>query len=304
MYLQGIHFQRLGEAWGFEKAGEMFHEALEMDPEYAPAWAALGLNYWHEIAHGIRKLESGIDLALDACERAVSIDDSLASAQTAKGMLAAMFRFDWAMAEDALDAARSLAPGSAEVALHSGGLAKSRGQFEQAIQQLRKAIALDPLNTTAHIWMSAVLMAMGRLDEGRELANQILALYPKRNVAHGILSRIHLLENNPQSAFEEIQKEPEGFWHDFGMVVVLHALGREDACEAAFQALREDYAGDCAFQEAEIQAYRGQYDEAFEALEEAFERRDAGMSELHTSQFLAPIRKDPRWVSFLDRFQG
>ena len=68
-----------------------------------------------------------------------------------------------------------------------------------------------------------------------------------------------------------------------------------------FQKMKEHYLSDGPFQQAEMHVYRGEIDEAFLALDQAYTARDAGMVELLTSQFLTPLRGDARWQALLDR---
>ena len=63
----------------------------------------------------------------------------------------------------------------------------------------------------------------------------------------------------------------------------------------------QENAYEAAFQIAEIHAFRGDVDGAFEWLERAYEQRDGGMSEIIGNQFLADLEDDERWSSLLSR---
>lgn len=301
LYLQGMYFVTSGQSSRFDRAVRAFKQALDLDSEYAPAWAGLAHTYWYQISYGLLKKADGIVLALDACDRALALDDSLAEAHAVKGLLSLSFALDWSTAEFSIGRALELAPGSAAVVLQAGNLAKTQGHFEKANTYLRQAISLDPLNTTGHIWLSMVMIAQGHLDQAQDILDEVLNLNTKRAVAHQQLGRIHLLRGDPVAAHAEMQKEPAGYWRDFGMSLSLYALDRREEADAAFQHLMETYPDEGPFQNAEIYAFRGEIDNAFRLLERAYEIRDNGVTELLTSQFLIPLHGDPRWRVFLNK---
>jgi len=298
-YLQGIHFVRSGEVDNFEKARLAFELALKLDPDYAAAWTELADALQSSVAFGVLKRNEGVERAFAASDRALALDDSLAEAHLVKARLNMVFRYDWSTARAAIDRARQLAPGNARVALIAGNLEKTLGHFDEAVTRLRRAISLDPLNTTAHIWLSLVLIAQRRLDEARDVLNQILELNPNRSVAHMILGRILLLQGNPVAAHEEMLTEPEGYWRHYGIAFSLYALGQRKDADAALQYLIDQYGEEGPFQVAEVHAFRGETDDAFQWLERARQGGDPGLTELLTSQTLPALYDDLRWPAFV-----
>jgi TolB-like protein len=298
-YLQGVHFRRSGEGDNFQKARLAFERALALDPAHAPAWAELADTFQSLVSFGLIKRDDGVERAFDAIDQALALDDGLAEAHIVNARLHMVFKHDWSTAETALNHARQLAPGIAGVALLAGNLDKTLGHFEEAVGKLRRAISLDPLNTTAHIWLSLVLIAQRRLDEACGVLNQILELNPNRSVAHMILGRILLLQGRPGAAHEEMLKEPEGYWRHYGVAFSLYAMGKRQEADAALRYLVEQYGEEGPFQVAEVYAFRGEIDEAFQWLERAREVGDPGLTELLTSQTLPAMYEDSRWPVFV-----
>ena len=60
---------------------------------------------------------------------------------------------------------------------------------------------------------------------------------------------------------------------------------------------------DAAFQIAEIYAYRGEADKAFEWLERAYKQRDAGLTLMKGDPLLRNIERDPRYRAFLQKMK-
>ncbi len=300
-YLQGVHFLRSQGLDNLAKARLAFQRALDLDPEQAPAWAALSETLIAQVFIGAVKRAEGMPLAFEAGDRARALDERLPEAHIIRARLNMSFKFDWATGEEALERARQLAPGSAVVVLTLGNLAKIRGRFDEATRWLRQAISLDPLNTQGHVWLSLVLIAQRRLDEAREMVEKGLDLNPKRPVLHQLLGRILLLQGDAAGAHEEMLKEPEGFWKDYGLTLSLYALGRREEADAAFRKLQDEFSEEGPFQIAEIHAFRGEIDAAFESLDLAYEGGDAGLTELLTSQTLPALYDDPRWPVFVKK---
>jgi len=130
-----------------ELAVQQYERAVDEDPEFALAWAALGrehsLMYWRGDDPTLSRLES----ALEAVERALKLDPDLPEAHLAKGQYYYLgFReYDRALAEYAI--AEQGLRGSAELFEAQAMIYRRVGRFGEAIASLDRAIELDPRNT-------------------------------------------------------------------------------------------------------------------------------------------------------------
>jgi hypothetical protein len=80
-----------------------------------------------------------------------------------------------------------------------------------------------------------------------------------------------------------------------------HTLGHVRESRQALDQLIAQHATEAAFQIAEIFAWRGEKDKAFEWLERAYQQRDGGLSDIKTDPPLANLRDDPRYKAFLQK---
>ena len=80
-----------------------------------------------------------------------------------------------------------------------------------------------------------------------------------------------------------------------------HTLGHAAESEAALQLEIADNAQGGAYQIAEVYAWRGETDKAFEWLERGFDQRDGGLSFIHIDPLLASLRSDARYRALLDK---
>jgi len=111
--------------------------ALEIDPNYAPAWALLAIGQ-----SNIRVLSGGTgDNGWDAANRALSLDPNLADAHAAKGrILANQGHYDEAVAEHEI--AVRLDPESYEVNCAAARCYTATRRYDEAIRHFEKATAL------------------------------------------------------------------------------------------------------------------------------------------------------------------
>jgi tetratricopeptide (TPR) repeat protein len=109
-FLRGRAAFHLRTPAGMRVAVTAFERATELDPEYALAWASLGM------AHAGRTINSDADprvaiqMARGAAGRAVALDPELAEAQQAHGQVRWLLEWDWVGAEAAFRQATSLDP--------------------------------------------------------------------------------------------------------------------------------------------------------------------------------------------------
>ena len=73
-----------------------------------------------------------------------------------------------------------LDPKSAEVHSNLGTTLADKGQLDEAIECLRKAIALDPKLATAHYNLGNALKNKGQVDEAIACYQRAIAADPKR----------------------------------------------------------------------------------------------------------------------------
>ena len=87
--------------------------------------------------------------------------------------------------------------------------------------------------------------------------------------------------------------------HDLGLALAYHALGRHQESEIALEELTSKGSKDCAYQIAEVYAYRGQPDQAFYWLNRAYRQHDGALCLIKTDLLLKSLRSDPRYVRML-----
>jgi tetratricopeptide (TPR) repeat protein len=197
----------------------------------------------------------------------------------------------------------SLGRGVALKFLPEGNLACSLGRFDEALQLQRRAGALDPLRATTWVNLGYCAGRTGKWEESAAALKKALELNPGRPVVHLFLGRNLLAQSRPQEALTEIEQEPSPIWRLHGLALAYHALGRKKEADAALAEYITKFQSEAAFQVAEIYAFRGDADRAFEWLERAYAQRNGGLSEMKGDFLLKSLERDPRYVAFLKKMR-
>jgi hypothetical protein len=108
------------------------------------------------------------------------------------------------------------------------------------------------------------LLAVNRDTEAEAAYRKALELDPGGGRRHYAIGWALLLQGKTDASLREMRQETEEAWRLSGLPLAFHALGRSGESDAALAALKSKYAGEAAYQTAEIYAYRGEADLAFE----------------------------------------
>jgi serine/threonine protein kinase/Tfp pilus assembly protein PilF len=303
-YLQGRYFLDRRGKENLEKAVGYYEQAIQLDPGYAPAWAGLAETRRSQADSTYLPLDEGYRKAREAVERALALDAKLAEAHAAMGWIRTHYDWDWAAADASFQRALALEPGNATAVRRAAGLAATLGRFDEALALGRRAVELDPLNVAARYGLGLRAYYAGRLDEAVAALKKGLEINPEYPSAHSLLGQVYLAQSRPQEALAEMQQEPEALWWRLqGLALAYHALGRKKEADAALAELIAKFHAEAAYQIAEVYAFRGEADRAFEWLERAYAQRDGGLSEMKGDPLLKNLERDPRYAAFLKKMK-
>jgi TolB-like protein len=300
-YLQGRYFFERHSRESLEMAIGYYEQAIKLDSGYASAWAGLAWVYSWQAASGYLPVNEGYRNAREAAERALALDATLAEAHAAIGFIKTVYDWDWAGADASYRRALALEPGNATLLRQADVLPAALGRFDEALAMDRQAMELDPLNPSGGVSLGQTAYYAGRLDEAATALKKALELAPGRPHGHNMLGRVYLALLRPQEARAEMEQESDPLWRLHGQALAYHALGRKKDSDAALAGFIAKYHGEAAFQIAEVYAFRGETDRAFEWLERAYSQRDSGLAEIKGDPLLKNLEHDPRYATFLKK---
>lgn len=136
----------------------------------------------------------------------------------------------------------------------------------------------------------------------RQALELALALNPESIYSRWHLGAVELLDGHPQQALVTFQQDRDPVFHLNGVALAEHSLGHAEAARAALdQLIRTNAVQAADFQIAEVYAWRGERDHAFEWLERALARRDGGLVLVKVDPLLVSLHTDARYQSLLRR---
>jgi TolB-like protein/Tfp pilus assembly protein PilF len=298
-YLQGRHFYEFESASGFEQAIEALGAAIEIDPGFGPAWTVLGAVYWGQANHGLIEYRDGIRNARAASEKALALDANQAEPLSLLGMLDLIENRSVEPAMQRIERALQLEPHNQRVLARAARMAIWRGRVDEAVRYGEQALRWDPLSPNAHAGLSLTYYHAGRLDEAEAMRRKVLALSPSWLTGYLNLGRILLARNQPEAALAVMQQETGPVYRYCGLALAYHAVGNTAESDAALEELKKLGRNDSAYQVAQVYAYRGELDAAFEWLQRAAELHDSGLIDVALDPLLRNLHTDPRWNNFL-----
>ncbi|HEX9120864.1 MAG TPA: protein kinase [Terriglobales bacterium] len=302
-YLQGRYFFERFSKENLEKAIRYYEQAIKLDPSNALAWVGLANARGSQADGGYLPVEESYRKAREAAERALALDANLAEAHAAMGWIKMSYDWDWAGADASYQRALALEPGNATVVRGAAVLAFILGRLEEAMALDRRAVELDPLSVPTHSNLGLHAYYAGRLEEAIAAYKRALELNPEFPFTHAGLGQVYLAQAHPQEALVEMEREPDPALRLQGQALAYHALGRKKESDAALAELAAKYQAGAAFQIAELYAFRGEADRAFEWLERAYAQRDGGFTQMKGDPLLKSLEHDPRYAAFLKKMR-
>ncbi len=302
-YLQAKYFYNRQSEEDLERAVAYFQQALTLDPGYASAWAGLASVFSNLADNGHMPVDEGYRQARSALVQAQALDPHLAETHSTLGWISLAHDWDWDRADEEFKQAYALEPGNADVAFRASWLAATTGRFDEAMALNRRALELDPLNVAAWYWLGLRSWYVGRMDEAKAAFDKALELNPEFPGTHWCLGLVHLSQGRAEAALEESGKENLAWASLQGRVLANHALARDGEANAILGELIEKFQGEWAYQIAQVYAFRGDADKAFDWLERAYVQRDAGLTIIKGDPLLKNLESDPRHAAFLEKMR-
>jgi adenylate cyclase len=298
LLLQGLFAAQSDTDEGTAQALKAFQRALTIDPNYAPAWSGIGWVKFRRGVNGYEPVLEALKTAETSLKRAIELDPTLADAYARLGEIR-MVRFDWNASTEAIDKALQLDPGNSEALFIRAIRSQATGTSADAMAAMQTARDRDPLNQLTRRYAARMLYYAGRLAEAEVLLRQILAASPNFSGAHYELGRVLLARGAIPAAIAEFEAESNPVWRVNGLPLGYRAAHRNAEADAALKELLRNSDG-AEFQVAEVYAYFGDADHAFEWLSRAV-KVDPGIIWLRNDPLCIALIHDPRYQAILKR---
>ena len=193
LYLKGNYFwnKRGDEA---AKSLDYFRRAIEYDPNFAQAYAALAA-----VSSTVRNPSPEAQALI---EKALQLDNTLADAHATYGFIQMFQHWDWRSAEKELDRAIELDPNSVTAHHWKGIYLSLRGRLDEAKAEMRRALELDPLSLIVMADLGQLHYFAHEYDQAIDYCNRALVLDSHFSVAYEYLFDIYRMKGMDQEALD------------------------------------------------------------------------------------------------------
>ena len=300
-YLQGHFYFLRRNLEDYRKAISFFDEAIRLDPDYSLAYAERA-EAWTFIGDlNPEQKKAAWDTAKTDAEKAVAVGPNLAEAHAALGWV--RFFTQWKFAEGLaeLNRARELAPTNPTANDLLARVLIYVHQIPKAEKLARQAVELDPLAVIARGNLARILLAEGKLDEADAEARKAAELQPKGASSHRWQVIVAVLRGDGETALREAQLEPSDGYRRFELALAYYARGDRAAADAALAEMVASDRNLLAYQIAEVYAWRGETEKAFQWLQIAYDNHDTGILSLLIDPLMRSLRSDSRYKSMIEK---
>ena len=192
LYLKGRYQWNKRTEESLKRGIAHFEEAIESDPSFAGAYAGLADSYLTLATNIPLPPREAMPKAKAAASRALEIDGALAEAWASLAAVKWWYEWDWDGAEAAYKSAIKLNPNYATAHDGYAMLLCARGRFDASLEQVRKAVELDPLSRIIAVhagwpfyFARDYESAIGRFEKALELDDKFIPAQAWRAMALG-----------------------------------------------------------------------------------------------------------------------
>jgi adenylate cyclase len=189
-----------------DAAREMFRRAIDLDPTYATAYAALGGTYFDAVVSGWTEFhEDEVERAEKMAKKALELDPATTNGYRLLAVID-VFRGDYDLALGQIDRALEINPSDADSYAYRGAILVYLGKSHEAMPWLEGALRFDRANVRAALYLGMAYYFLDRYTQALEAADGALARNPGRNtqlMAHPILAATYAAMGRDQDAESE-----------------------------------------------------------------------------------------------------
>jgi len=306
-YLKGEYFLNRFTPDSIRKAADYFQEAIEKDPNYAPAYSKLAGCYQILAGMGAIPKKVAYPKAKVLVAKALELDPQFAAAHAVWGWSLLLYELDFATAGAELKRAVELNPNGAEGHQGLGDYYATMGQLQESVLEVERARELDPLASIVNSDLCTMLFFARRYDEALAQCKANLDLDPNSVRALWSIGEVYAAKGMNSEAVSTFLQAMQLGGAPPGMIAAAKTGARDSGLKGYWKALTPFLPENVAngnlepFDAAVGYAYAGDADMALRSLEKAVEARCYGITYLAVNPMFDSLRSDPRFVSLLRR---
>ncbi len=292
LYLQGrryLHAMIYKLDW--KRGLPYFLEAIEKDPIFALAYAGLAEGYY---------LSGDREKSRKALEKALEFGESFAEVQTTAGYYYLNCEWDFPAAERTLKKALSINPGYVPARHRYAVYLRVMGQYEEALAELKQAREDDPLTSVLYSEAMWLNISLEQYDEVIENYRKAIELDPENETAYGAYLRFMLKQGHYKKAWDYLASFTEEL--NILKAYVLALSGEQSEAQQllddTLKKMKKSTGVLASIYNTWISIVYialGDFDTAFEYLNRAYEEREQVLIFIKDNYEFDPLRSDPRF---------
>lgn len=305
-FLRGRYFWNQRSYAAMHKAIEYYERAIEADPEFAAAYAALANVFSPGTILGFFHPEQARERVEALVGRAMSLDPDHPEVLLAESARRLM-DWEWKGSEHAYQRAIRAAPDSAWPRTWYAYLLHGAGRLEDAMAQLEVAARVDPLAPVPLSNKASVKIKRGRLDTAHELLIEALQIAPDNWVLLEKLRRIHEIRGDLEQAIslaERIAEMEDNSPRPKADLARLAArTGQEQRARGLLAELEAEAEANAIYYPsvAGVYAALDEFDQAFGWLERSYAQRHPRLAHLADGPRFEQLHDDPRFEELIEQ---
>jgi DNA-binding winged helix-turn-helix (wHTH) protein/TolB-like protein/Tfp pilus assembly protein PilF len=292
---------------GFKKAIEYCNQAVEKDPNYAPAYSWMGSAYQAQGNAGILHPKEANIKAKELAEKALKIDNDFDNGHYLLGAVKLFYDWDWPGAERELRRAIELNSNNVEGRMLYVYYLMITGRPDESISEAKRCEELSPVSVFVSWNVGDMLYLARRYDEAIAQYRKTLELDPYCAEAHYGLGYTYIEKGMNEDAIVEVNRgiELDGDKKETSRPLgyIYARTGKRAEVQAILarleQVSKSSYVDSIGV--VRLRAALGEKDRAFEWFEKAYNERRSRMIWLTVDPRLDSLRQDPRFASLQRR---
>ncbi len=314
LYLNGIYQLNKRKLDTTKLAISYFEQAIEKQPDYALAYTGLGDGYVmlgnQEALLGGLSLSENIPKAKSALTKALNLDNTLAEAHASMAWVSIWETGDVTIAMQKLQRALELKPDSVNALHYKALLLMIKGEFDQALIEMRKAQQIDQFSLVINVNIGTILLRQKRYQEAEIQCRQSLELDPNFPRAHWVLGLVLEQQGKFSEAINSFQRAVElsngGTLAKASLAHAYAKAGNKAEAEKILLDLiansNKNYVSQDAL--AAVHTALGNSEKAFFYLDKAVKERQFSMFQLKIEPHFDELRSDARFQEIELRMQN
>jgi TolB-like protein/class 3 adenylate cyclase/Tfp pilus assembly protein PilF len=277
LYLRGLFVWNRGDS---QKAIDYLDESIVVDPKNAHSYSLLSILYTYRCLSSPYPAKESYEKAKATALKALEIDNMLADAHLAIGVVKMSYEYDWKGANEYLTRSIEINPGLWSTHYFYSFYKSALGQFDEAINSLKHAYELDPLSTRINSMIGMVLMMKREYTNSIEYLNKAQELTPTDLQSLANLGIAYAKKGDHEKAILVLQEGATRYGQSpFFMSALGFAYGvsgkkgkAQEIVDGFIDISKKRYFP--AFFISRVYAGMGDIDKAIEWLEKAYENRE------------------------------